>query len=134
VFIKHGRNGTPEHRAWVNMNARCRSKKNRHYGGRGIEVCARWRDSFDAFYEDVGDRPSSKHSLDRIDNNGAYEPGNVRWATKAQQVRNQNRSLRIVYQGREMVLKDAIRLTGVNRETARYRFHKGLPLDEVLKP
>jgi hypothetical protein len=59
-----------------------------NYGGRGITVCDRWRNSFENFYADVGDPPTTKHTLDRINNDGNYEPGNVRWATRKQQANN----------------------------------------------
>jgi hypothetical protein len=87
----HGMTGTPEHRAWLDMRKRCvnpRNKKFKHYGGRGIRVCERW-DSFANFYADLGPRPSPLHSLDRIDNDGNYESGNCRWATRSEQRRNQ---------------------------------------------
>jgi hypothetical protein len=64
------------------------TKRYKHYGGRGIEVCKRWRD-FANFFADMGHRPSSKHSIDRINNNGNYEPSNCRWATSVQQHANQ---------------------------------------------
>lgn len=73
------------------MRQRCLNPKAigyKRYGGRGITVCDQWRDSFEAFLADVGPRPSAAHSIDRIDNDGNYEPGNVRWATTAQQHAN----------------------------------------------
>lgn len=86
------------------MRARCYRPTYEHYkdyGGRGITVCDQWRDSFVTFYAHIGQKPSSKMSLDRIDNNGNYEPGNVRWATKSQQRRNQRylgrKSTRVAY-------------------------------------
>jgi hypothetical protein len=88
---KHGRCGTVEYRAWHNMKQRCLSPghpKYRLWGGRGITVCERWRNSFAAFLADMGDRPSPHHSIDRIDDDGHYEPGNVRWATASEQRRN----------------------------------------------
>lgn len=81
---------TPEFRAWVHMRRRCSDPKHpqfHDYGGRGISVCDRWQ-AFDAFLADMGARPSAAHSLDRIDVNGGYEPGNCRWATKDVQQHN----------------------------------------------
>jgi len=93
--FKHGdsRKGreAPEYFIYKNMMNRCfRSEDRRYnyYGGRGITVCEKWRSSYEAFLKDVGRRPSPKHSIDRIDNDGNYEPGNIRWATKSEQGRN----------------------------------------------
>lgn len=89
--VIHGMAGTPEYRAWGGMLARCTNRNHnawQHYGGRGISVCQRWRESFSNFFHDLGKRPSPSHSLDRIDNNKNYEPQNCRWATKSEQARN----------------------------------------------
>lgn len=82
---------SPEYRSWSSMVTRCenpRFKDFRHYGGRGISICARWRESFQTFLADMGPRPRGR-SLDRIDVDGNYEPGNCRWATAKQQRQNQ---------------------------------------------
>lgn len=78
----------PEYRAWAGMKQRCADKSDADYGGRGIKVCQEWGDDYLAFLRDVGRRPSTRHSLDRINVNGNYEPGNVRWATAREQYQN----------------------------------------------
>lgn len=89
----HGMRYTPEYRTWNMMTQRCRNPKNhawKHYGGRGVTVCDEWASSFEAFYRDMGPRPPGT-SIDRIDVNGNYEPGNCRWADAATQAKNQRR-------------------------------------------
>lgn len=98
LIVTHGatrdtKNGgrQSEYRIWSGIKSRCLNpnvKQYKDYGGRGIEICERWRDNFAAFYADMGPRPSRLHSIDRIDNDGHYEPGNCRWATFADQGTN----------------------------------------------
>jgi hypothetical protein len=82
---------TVEYQAWSQMRTRCTNGRRAtwsNYGGRGISVCAAWADSFEAFFADMGPKPTPEHSLDRINVNGNYEPGNCRWATRLEQARN----------------------------------------------
>lgn len=94
-FYKHGHSGpkTPEYNTWRGMKSRCNNKHADNfsrYGGRGISVCARWH-TFANFLADVGKKPSSDCTLDRINNGGNYEPGNCRWATKSEQQQNKRK-------------------------------------------
>ena len=101
--VTHRMSGTPEYAAWESMIRRCTSmtwKQYKDYGGRGITVCDEWLHNFAAFYAHVGPRPEgcypsgiSLWSLDRIENDGDYEPGNVRWATRRQQQENRRCSV-----------------------------------------
>ena len=90
---QHGMSKTAEYKAWSKMKERCYSKNYdfyKSYGGRGISVCAKWKDSFMAFYNDMGEKPSKRHQLDRRDNDGNYEANNCRWVLPV--VNQHNRS------------------------------------------
>lgn len=87
----HGQSRTPEYQVWAQMKARCLKAGHRdfkNYGGRGITVCDRWCASFEAFLADMGERPSSGHSIDRRNNDGPYDKDNCRWATRSMQMKN----------------------------------------------
>lgn len=94
IHTKHGDSRTPEYATWLGMIRRCEAEHRADYpdyGGRGIKVASRWRNSYQAFLDDMGRRPSRKHSLDRINNDGDYTPTNCRWATPKQQAANRRK-------------------------------------------
>lgn len=129
--------GHPIQSVWRNMLKRCTDAKDkdyRHYGGRGIVVSDRWKNSFDAFFEDMGDRPSKQHSLERIDNNGNYCLQNCRWATTKEQSRNKRNNHLLNINGIEKCLIDVAKEYNINFITLICRLKKGLPIDEALKP
>jgi len=95
----------PEYGVWQKMISRCHNRRDRGFsawGGRGIRVHESWRKDFTQFFAYVGARPSPAHSIDRIDNDGDYEPGNVRWATRRQQARNRRSTLMVTVRGRTL--------------------------------
>lgn len=101
-LTKHGLSETREYRIWCNMKQRCSNKslkQYKDYGGKGIKVCERWIGSFDNFIADMGKATTEIHSIDRIDNDGNYEPSNCRWATLSEQCLNKRDSLRITIEG-----------------------------------
>lgn len=112
---RHGKHGTQVYKAWEQMVARCSSKsaiRLERYGSRGITVCEKWRKSFVAFFADMGEPPSKRHSLDRKDNNGNYTPENCQWGTREQQARNKRNSRKYLYRGKLMTIYDAVEMAG----------------------
>lgn len=102
------------------------------YGGAGVKVCDRWR-LFDVFWQDMGERPSLEHTLDRYpDRRGNYEPGNVRWATRWEQGHNRSDLLLLMHNGKTQCLNDWARELGVNREALKARLNRGWTVDRAL--
>lgn len=129
------KNTTPEHKAWRGMIQRCEQPSLESfplYGGRGIRVCDEWRHDFAAFLAHIGPRPSPKHSLDRINANGHYEPGNVRWATVVEQARNKRTTQRITAFGETLTSGEWAERTGISAQKITERIRKGLPPETAL--
>ena len=122
----HGGRDSNEYSIWCNMKARCMNKNNpnyRDYGGRGIKVCDSWLE-FGVFISDMGHRPVTL-TIDRINNDGDYEPGNCRWASRAEQSRNKRNNRNININGKSMCIKDWADEVGVDRRTIQARLRLG---------
>lgn len=133
----HGRSGTRVYRIWKGVVRRCTKPNSMgypDYGGRGIKVCDRWLASFVAFYEDVGDPPSAKHSIDRIDNDGNYEPGNTKWSTGVEQGRNKRNNVLVTYMGETLPLVAWSERTGIAWLTLHARIKRGWPAEKLFRP
>jgi hypothetical protein len=133
----HGKTGSPEYSSWVAMCGRCNDPKDPaygRYGGRGITVDSNWfgPGGFERFFTDMGPRPAGT-SLDRINNDGNYEPGNCRWATAKEQAQNRRNTVLIQAMGKTQCLADWARETGIPEDTLRVRIRRlGWPVDIAL--
>lgn len=132
----HGNTGKPEYYTWSNMKSRCHNSSHKFYplyGGRGIFVCKEWRDSFLKFYEYVGNRPGKGYSLDRIDVNKGYEPGNVRWATQKQQQNNMQRNMRLTYNDENKTVHEWAAILGIKPVTLYTRIYRGWDTKKAIE-
>lgn len=128
------RDGTPEYRAWIDMRSRCRNPNNpsfADYGGRGISVCGEWG-SFECFLDDLGPRPSNRHSLERRDNSLGYSPANCAWATRDEQGNNTRRNILLTHEGRTQTLTQWATETGIHKRTLLKRFNSGWTVADML--
>jgi hypothetical protein len=119
----HGLSCTPEYRTWAHVVERCTNPSIRswaNYGGRGINICERWRD-FRNFYEDMGPKPAPRLTIERIDNEGNYEPGNCRWATYDEQARNKRNTRYVTIGGERKLLVEVAKGLGLKYGVAAYR-------------
>ena len=130
----HGKTNTPEYAAWGGMMRRCfnsADKSYRNYGLRGITVCERWH-SFENFYADIGPRPTPKHGIDRIDNDGPYSPDNCHWATRGEQARNSRRTRHLTFKGETLCIADWAKRTGISAGRIRDRIEHNWPVEQAL--
>jgi len=135
VNYKHGDTHTKEHRAWLAMIKRCYDKNDKaypRYGGRGITVYEPWRLDYITCLRAIGRAPSPHHSIDRIDNNGNYEPGNVRWATATEQANNTRRNRRLTFDERTLSISQWERELGYRPGTLKRRVYLGWSVERVL--
>lgn len=135
--VTHGQSRTPEYKVWIAIKERCynpNSEKYSLYGGRGIRVCDRWRHSFQNFINDMGKRPSPKHSLDRFPNNntGHYEKENCRWATQKEQTGNTRKNIWIECGGQKMIQADWARYLGL-RDGTLCKYLRKMTIDQVVE-
>lgn len=117
-----------EYRIWGLIKDRCfndRGESYAYYGARGITMCERWRNDFSAFYADMGPRPSPKHQVDRIDNNGNYEPGNCRWAVGLVQANNKRNNVNVTAFGKTQTVAQWSRETGISDKVIYKRLVRG---------
>lgn len=134
VHTTHGRCYTSLYNIWKGILKRCEDPTYfcyANYGGRGITVCEMWH-SFPVFSEDVGERPSPKHSLDRIDNSSGYSPENCRWATYTEQARNRRSNHIIEYRGEKLVLAEWAERLGVQSQVIRQRLNEGWSIEKAV--
>jgi len=122
-LLTHGACKTAEYRIWKAMRERCRFSPHPQYGGRGIDVCDRWFDSFEAFLADMGKRPTDQHTLERIDCDGNYEPSNCKWATWIEQNNNKRGIRKVTLNGEADTIANWCRRLGINRDTVSNRIH-----------
>lgn len=135
--IKHGMYGTKIYNTWARMKQRCEDPNHssyNDYGGRGITVYEPWSKSFLSFYKSVGDIPNDGDSIDRIDNNKGYEPGNIRWASKTIQANNRRSNKRIKYGNEVFTVGEWAAKLGINYATLYDRIYKHKwPLEKAFE-
>jgi hypothetical protein len=137
--LKHGHarvgQHSPEYRTWRGMVKRCHSKNDMRYpdyGGRGVVVCTRWRNNFEAFLSDVGKKPATSFSIDRINNEKGYSPANCRWASRTEQARNKRSNRRLRFNGETLTAVEWAERLGFNYWTLVDRLDEGWSVKAAL--
>lgn len=137
MLTKHGKASTPEWITWCAMRHRCRDRNHhawKDYGGRGIAVCDRWESSFEDFLADMGPRPTPKHSIERIDVNGNYEPSNCTWATTYEQSINRRNTHRLTVGDVTLTISQWSQRSGLSKSTIGERLKRGWTVERAVAP
>lgn len=130
----HGQTGTSTFNSWTAMKKRCYGNDDSHqrYRDKGIQVCDRWLESFENFLADMGPRPSKRHTIERKENSGNYEPGNCVWALPVEQQRNRDDCIYVTLHGKRLTVSEAASVVGINRHTVYSRIRMGWSIEEAL--
>lgn len=134
AILKHGLTDTPEYRLWTDIQTRCHNQNStafKNYGGRGIVVCERWRSSFENFLADMGKRPPGL-TIERDDVNGNYEPGNCRWATRAEQANNKRNNVNLTIGGVTKTVAEWAAESGLSYDAIWQRHRSGKTQDQLI--
>lgn len=134
--VKHGESSSPEYRIWSGIKDRCYREKIKsysRYGGRGIKMCDRWKNSFEAFLEDMGRRPEKGMQIERIDNNSNYEPENCKWDTRKNQCRNTRRNIYFTIDGETRLMVEWCEHFGIDHANVRHRMNIGWSVEDAFK-
>lgn len=135
-YIKHGFCGTKIYKKWEDMKSRCNNPNNRRYkdyGGRGIKICTEWLADFMNFYNwAINNGYQENLSLERINNNGNYEPNNCKWITMAEQMKNTRNCHYIEYKGEKHCVMEWVRKLGITKRSIANKLYKGFPLEEII--
>ena len=133
--VTHGKTDSHVYRIWQAMKRRCYRKAEKSYpdyGGRGIAVCAEWKDSFEKFYADMGDPPTLQHTLDRRNGDGPYSKDNCKWATRVEQMQHTRRSTIFQYNGEALTVAEIARRVDIPESTIAGRIKRGKTLDQAV--
>jgi hypothetical protein len=132
----HGQSKTKDYSRWRGMHTRCYNANHEtypKYGARGIRVCERWH-TFENFLADMGNAPTAEHSIERINNDGNYEPGNCRWATTKEQARNRRSSRYLEHDGERLTVAEWAERMGVSAWVIENRLRRGWPTGRIFEP
>lgn len=134
ISLKHGCVNIPGYNSWRGMISRCYREKDasyHEYGKRGIKVCDRWLETPENFFADMGERPSPDHTIDRIDNDGDYEPGNCKWSTSEEQCNNRRNNVHVEFHNQRLTITECAKKIGCDSSTFRRWLSKDLTPEEI---